>query len=125
MAAPLANAALRGCKLARRVAAPLTRGHFTVSNSCGQITYQRQGRSKHVPRMEPGYRRIARTVREGDRQNADHLPRRALHSSKTRDDRRDDLQASIAHHIVRNAVAFTASLYFVDDLVYRPDQDRR
>ena len=39
--APAPIAALRACKVARGVAATIPSGHFTVSNSCGQITYHR------------------------------------------------------------------------------------
>src|SRR5262249_62172591 len=40
------------------------------------------------------------------------------------DDRRDRLQASIPHNIVRNAIALAAGSHLVDDLVDRPDEDR-
>lgn len=40
IAAPSPNAAPRACKLARAACSALASAHFTVSNSCGQITYQ-------------------------------------------------------------------------------------
>src|ERR1700682_4096886 len=61
----------------------------------------------------------------------DETPRRmtratiaiVLYIREARHDRRDHFHASVAHDVVRDPIAFTTNLHFIDDLIHRPDED--